>query len=140
MLIIGLKDLNTKKARDERTQAILRIFDRDAVLRKKKDLIKKFIEESLPLLPKETDVEKAFNQYWGEKRAEVIDRIAKEEKMPVQNIEKLVGEYLYNQKLPRDQEIADSLEQGKQIDIRVRSSVIGRIRQAIKELVEKFEW
>jgi len=140
MLIVGLKDLTSERAREKRTDEILRIFDRDVVLRKKKDLIKKFIEESLPKLSTGADVENAFNDFWNSEKSEVLKKLALEENIPFENVEKLVGDYLYTQKLPRDQQIADSFEEGKGPDIRNRSRVIERVKQALLDIVEKFEW
>ena len=140
MLIVGLKDLTSDRAREKRTDEILRIFDRDVVLRKKKDLIKKFIEESLPKLTTGANVENAFNDFWNSEKSEVLKKLALEENIPFENLEKLVGDFLYTQKLPRDQQIADSFEEGKGPDIRNRSRIIERVKQALLDIVEKFEW
>lgn len=138
LLIAGLKNITNDAIREKKTEDILKIFDRDVQLRKKKDLIKKFIEGNLPQIAKSDDVEQAFNTFWAGERSESLKKLAKDENIPEENIEKLIGEYLYSQKLPREQDIADMLPQ--QPKIKDRSTILGRIKLAIENIVELFEW
>jgi len=50
----------------------------------------------------------------------------------------LIGEYLYTGRLPKEQEIADSLNDTTRI--LERKKVIDRIKYAIQNIVEIFEW
>lgn len=138
LLIAGLKNISNDTIREKKTEDILKIFDRDARLRKKKDLIKKFIEENLPKIAKADDVEKSFSEFWASERSETLKKLAKEENIPTENIEKLIGEYLYTQKLPREQDIADMLPE--QPKIMERRGIISRIKSAIENIVDMFEW
>lgn len=137
-LIVGLKNVTSDKAREKKTDEILRVFDRDVTLRKKKELIKKFIEENLPKISKSDDVENAFQTFWESEKSEVLKDIAKKEKIEISQLHKLVSEYLYTQRLPHDQDIADSLPE--QPGILERKGVINRIKDAIFDLVDVFEW
>ena len=138
LLISGLKNISSDVVRKKKTEEILRIFDRDVQLRKKKDLIKKFIEEYLPKIDKADDVEKSFSEFWSSERSETLKKLAKEENIPTEKIEELIGEYLYTQKLPREQDIADMLpEQPKILE---RRGIITRIKSAIENIVDMFEW
>jgi type I restriction enzyme R subunit len=137
-LIVGLKDITSDELRQKKTEDILRIFDRDAQLRKKKDLIRKFIEENLPKIAQSESVEKAFGEFWTSERADVLKKIAQTENIPLEKIEQLVGEYLYSQKLPHGQDIIDLLP--KKPHIFKRQGIIDRIRGAIENIVDMFEW
>lgn len=138
MLIIGLKNIRSDAMRKKETEEILRILDGSMQLRKKKDLIKKFIEENLPKMAKSDDVEKAFNGFWESERLENLKKLAEDENIPIENIETVIGEYLYTQKLPRDQDIADMLpEQPKILE---REKILNRIKNAIENIVDIFEW
>lgn len=138
LLIAGLKDITSDTLRERKTDEILKIFDRDVTLRKKKDLIKKFIEENLPKIGLSTDVEKAFSEFWASERADVLKKLATDENIPTEKIEALIGEYLYTQKLPQEQAIADMLpEQPKILE---RRGIISRIKSAIEDIVDIFEW
>jgi len=138
LLIAGLKNISNDTIREKKTEDILKIFDRDARLRKKKDLIKKFIDENLPRIAKADDVEKSFSEFWASERSERLKKLAKEENIPTENLEKLIGEYLYTQKLPREQDIADMLPE--QPRIMERRGIISRIKSAIENIVDMFEW
>jgi len=137
-LIAGLKNITSDSVRQKKTEEVLHIFDRDIQLRKKKELVRKFIEESLPKLRKADDVEKAFSKFWQSERSEVLKKLAKDEKIPVDKIEQLIGDYLYTQKLPREQDIADLLPE--QPRILERKTIVSRIKAAIENIVDKFEW
>lgn len=138
MLIAGLKDITSDRLREKKTEEILRMFDRDIQLRKKKDLIKKFIEENLPRVGKKENVEAAFTVFWQSERAKVLKELAIKENVPVENVEKLVGEYLYTQKMPKEQDIADILPETPQI--LKRRGIINRIKSVVEKIVDVFEW
>ena len=101
LLLAGLKNIKSDSVREKKTEEVLHIFDRDIQLRKKKDLIKKFIEENLPKIDKSASVEKAFNEFWSSERSDVLKKIAKKENIPIEKIEHIIDEYLYTQKLPK---------------------------------------
>jgi len=138
LLIAGLKNISSDSIRERKTEDILRLFDRDVQLRKKKDLIKKFIEENLPKIDNADNVEKAFGEFWKSERADVLKDLAQKENIPVEKIENLVGEYLYSQKFPQEQEIADLLP--KAPPILERQGIIKRIKSVIERIVDVFEW
>lgn len=137
-LIVGLKNISSDVVRKKKTEEILRLFDRDVQLRKKKDLIKKFIEENLPKIGKSDDVEKAFSDFWTSERSESLKNIAKAENIPVEKFEHLIGEYLYTQKLPNGQDIVEMLPEVPMI--KERQGIIDRIKGAIENIVDMFEW
>lgn len=137
-LIAGLKNISSKAARDKKTEEILRLFDRDVKLRKKKDLIKKFIEESLPKIAKADEVEKSFAQFWESQRSESLRNIAEAENIPLEKMEQLIGEYLYTQKLPQGEEIIEMLPRRPRI--MEYHGIVDRIKSAIENIVDMFEW
>lgn len=137
-LIAGLRDITSDTLRKKKTEDILKIFDRDIKLRRKRELIRKFIEENLPNIKKSDNVETAFNEFWASERSQSLKDIAKNENIPVENIEKLIGEYLYSQKLPQGQDIVDLLPEPPKI--LERQGIIDRIKTAIENIVDMFDW
>ena len=137
-LIAGLTNISSQIVKDKKIEEILSIFDRDVKLRKKKDLIRKFIEENLPKISKSDDVEKVFTEFWASERADNLKVIAETENIPLDKFEELIGEYLYTQKIPRGQDIVDLMpEQPKLLE---RQGIINRIKNAIENIVDIFEW
>ncbi len=139
-LIAGLKNISSDAVREKKIDEILKLFDRDIKLRKKKELIRKFIEENLPKIAHSDDVETAFNEFWSNQKSHELMKLADLEGVKLENLEKIVSEYLYTQKLPRDQEIKDQLFRDRHLPILERKSLIDRIRSAIQNIVDKFEW
>ena len=137
-LIAGLKNISSDVVRKKKIEEILCLFDRDVKLRKKKDLIRKFIEENLPKISKSDDVEKVFGEFWASERSDSLKDIAETEDIPLDKFEELIGEYLYTQRLPHGQDIIDLLPE--QPRILERQRIIDRIKNAIENLVNIFEW
>jgi type I restriction enzyme, R subunit len=137
-LIAGLKNISSKVARDKKTEDVLKIFDRDVKLRKKKELIKKFIEDNLPRIAKSEDVEKEFAKFWNSERSSALKDIAKSEDISTESMEQLISEYVYTQKLPNGQDIVDLLP--KVPKLLERQGIVDRIKKAIDNLVDIFEW
>jgi len=137
-LIAGLKNISSKAVRERKAEEILRLFDRDVKLRKKKDLIEKFIKENLPNVDRSEDVEKAFSDFWASERSNTLKNIAEAENIPLDKFEQLIGEYLYTQRLPHGQDIVDLLPEAPRIV--ERQGIIDRIKNAIENIVDVFEW
>ena len=138
LLIAGLKNISSDVVRNKKIEDILKVFDRDVQLRNKKDLIKKFIEENLPKIDKADNVEKKFNEFWTSERSNSLKKLANEENIPIEKMEQLIGEYLFTQKLPRGQDIVDLLPTAPKI--LERQTIVDRIRNAIENIVNIFEW
>ncbi len=137
-LIAGLKDISSDAVREKKTEEILKLFDRDVKLRKKKELIKKFIEENLPKVSKDGNVEEAFEKFWSSERSTALKDVAQAENIPLEKFEQVIGEYLYTQKLPHSQDIIDLLPTAPKI--LERQGIIDRIKSAIENIVDIFEW
>ncbi|MCX6756189.1 MAG: hypothetical protein NTX85_02525 [Candidatus Nomurabacteria bacterium] len=137
-LIAGLKNITSDALRKKKTEEILHVFDGDVQLRKKKDLIKKFIEENLPHIDKSENVEKAFGEFWASERSNALKEIAESDNISVEKIEQLIGEYLYTQRLPQGQDIVDLLPATPKL--LERQGIIDCIKGAIENVVDMFEW
>lgn len=137
-LIAGLKDITSDSIRDKKTDEILKIFDRDIKLRKKKELIEKFIRENLPNISSSENVESEFEKFWQSERAEALRNIAQEEDLNERSLKDLIGEYVYTQKTPLGDDIIALLP--KQPSVLKRKKIIDRIKGAIINIVDVFEW
>jgi type I restriction enzyme R subunit len=137
-LIAGLKNVTSDAVREKKIDEILRVFDRDATLRKKKDLIRKFIEENLPKVDRSEDVEHAFSEFWSSERSATLRQLSETEKITLEQIEELIGEYLYTDRLPNGEDIVERLPERPRL--MEHKTVINRIREAIKDIVDVFEW
>jgi type I restriction enzyme, R subunit len=137
-LIAGLKNITSDAVRTKKTEDILKVFDHDVNLRKKKELVKKFIEESLPRIGRSEEVEAAFAEFWTSERANKLRNLSESEHITPEAIEALIGEYLYTDRLPSGEDIVERLPERPRL--MEHKSVVNRIREAIKDIVDVFEW
>ena len=137
-LIAGLKNITSPELREKKTEEILKVFDRDVKLRKKKELIRKFIEENLPKLEGSENVEYAFGEFWNSERGAILERLAQDEHIEKEKIDSLIGEYLYSGRLPKGQDILELLPQTPRL--LEQRGIIDRIKNAIENIVDIFEW
>lgn len=137
-LIAGLKEATSDTMREKKTSELLKIFDRDVRLRKKKDLIEKFIRESLPQVAHAKDVERAFEKFWQGERRAVLEQVAHDEHIALDALQELVAEYLYTQKAPLGDDIIKLLPQ--QPSVLDRESIITRVKNALITIADVFEW
>ncbi len=138
LLLTAIKNSSSEEVREKKTEEFLRLFNRDIQLRKKKDLIKKFIEENLPKINKAADVEKAFDEFWESERSKGLRNIAKDENIPMEKLEQLIADYRYTNKLPNGQEVVNLLPEVPKI--KDRQGIIDRIKAAIQSTIDIFEW
>lgn len=137
-LIAGLKNVTSDAVRAKKTDEILKVFDRDVHLRKKKDLVRKFIEENLPKVGRSEDVEAAFSEFWASERSSTLRQLSETEHISTEQIETLIGEYLYTDRLPSGEDIVERLPERPRL--MEHKTVIKRIRDAIRDIVDIFEW
>jgi type I restriction enzyme R subunit len=137
-LIAGLKNITSDTVRMKKTEDILKVFDHDVNLRKKKEFVRKFIEENLPQVGRSEDVEAAFSEFWSSERSSILRKLSETEHIKQEDVESLIGEYLYTDRLPTGQDIVDRLPETPRL--MERQSVVSRIREAIKDIVDVFEW
>ncbi len=133
-----MKNVTSDAVRAKKTDDILKVFDRDVTLRKKKDLVKKFIDENLPRVSRSEDVEEAFSAFWASERSETLRKLSESEHISTEEIEALIGEYLYTNRLPSSEEVIEKLPQRP--GLMEYKKVADRIKEAITNLVEIFEW
>jgi len=68
-----------------------------------------------------------------------LKKLAHKENIPTERIENLIGEYLYTQKFPRGQDIVDLFPDGPP-PILKRKGIISRLKKAIEDFIDIFEW
>ncbi len=133
-----LSHLHTAKPKDQAQQKkqILGILDTEAQLRSKKELIERFISEQMPQIPKDGDVEAAFDDFWNAQKQQAVQTLSEEEGLDAAGLQKLIGDYLYTEKLPLTKEVVPILNQPPKL--KDRKTVTGRIVERIKAFVQMF--
>ena len=134
-LLISLNKLDPEEAK-KRQKEIIDLVAGEVQLRSKRALIEAFIEENLPKLKPNENVIQAFEDYWDANKNEAFSKLCAEERITPKALERLLNNYTFANRLPRDQEIVISLEYKPKI--LERKPVIARVADKIKAFIDTF--
>jgi type I restriction enzyme R subunit len=134
-LLLGLSKLNPEEAK-KRQKEILDMIAGEAQLRSKRDLIKTFIDENIPKLKPNANVIKEFGKFWTEQQTKAFEQLCADEKIGPEELQKLLGTYTFANRMPRDQEIKESLSYKPKIG--ERKGILKRIAEKIRHFVDTF--
>lgn len=133
----------------DKRQAILDTMIKDAELRSKTQLIDGFILQNVDndkdnfLTDRKradgtTDLEERLNQYVRQEKAKAIERVATEEEIPLETVNRYISEYDFSGKeLPEI--IQDALKE-KHLGLIKRRRTLGRIIERLRNVIRTFNW
>lgn len=134
-LLVSLNKLDPIDAK-KRQKEIIDLVAGEIQLRSKRALIESFIEENLPKLKPNENVIKAFENYWTANKKEAFSKLCAEENLSPQELEKILNHYTFANRMPRDQEIVDTLNFKPRI--LERKPIIERVAEKIKSFIDTF--
>ncbi len=134
-LLMGLGKLPPEE-RGKRQKEIVDLVAGDVQLRSKKSLIQAFIDKNLPHIKPTDDVTAAFESFWSESKQQAFNALCEEERIVPEQLEKLLNNYAFANRLPRDQEIVDALS--VKLKIRERDPVTKRVAEKIQVFINTF--
>ena len=134
-LLVSLNKLDPEEAK-KRQKEIIDLVAGEIQLRSKRALIEAFIEENLPKLKPNENVIQAFENYWTDNKKEAFMKLCAEENLSPQELEKILNHYTFANRLPRDQEIVDTLNFKPKI--LERKPIIERVADKIKSFIDTF--
>lgn len=136
-LLTHLKYSNLQGEKLEQKKKEIRdILSGDAKLRSKKELIERFIEENLPLIPNAESVNEAFDTYWETEKNKAFQRITEEESLNKERFEATVNDFIFTLKVPKLGETLKLLETKPKLT--ERKNIGERIIQKMQNFVETF--
>jgi type I restriction enzyme R subunit len=136
LILLGqLKDAPEKEV-ESRKKNIIDMLAGDVGMRSKKELIEKFIHESLPEIQSGGEVEAHFKQFWKEQDRAEIERMCSEEGLDQEKVKKLISSYLFTEKLPYRDDVVDSMLQKP--TILKRKTVSQRVLDKILDYIKTF--
>ncbi len=135
-LLIRLKS-KSKGDTSKVEQEIFNLLNTETTLRSKRELIEKFIQENLPVIPNAADIIPAFDTFWETEQQKAFTLLVKEENLSLTKTEKLIENYLFSEREPLSDEIL-SLIEGEQPKVRERKPLVFRISKRITDFVEIF--
>ena len=134
-LLAKLKDAKTSEAQAQK-KAIMDLLGGDIMLRSKRELIEKFIEENLPLINDVDTIEDEFEKYWHDQKVLALGKLCEEENLDKTQFKALVDAYIFSGHEPIKDDVYKCLDNRPSI-LQARS--IGeRIIAKMKEFVKVF--
>jgi type I restriction enzyme R subunit len=134
-LLAKLKHANTSEAKAQK-KAIIDLLGGDIMLRSKRELIEKFIDENLPHIVDEDAIEEEFEQYWQDQKVLALGKLCEEENLDKAQFKALIDAYIYSGQEPIRDEVFKCLDNRPSI---LKAREIGeRILDKMKEFIEVF--
>lgn len=135
-LLAKLKDAVTKEEQETVQKKIIDTISGDTQLRSKRELIEKFINEHLPIIQDSEDIPDEFVQFMTVEKLQAIQSLSKEEDLNANKLEKVIGDYLFTEKIPLRDDIIDTMN--TRPSLKERKTKAERITNKILEFVETF--
>jgi type I restriction enzyme R subunit len=134
-LLAKMKDDKTSGA-EAKKKAIIDLLGGDVMLRSKRELIEKFIDENLPHIADADKIEEEFDNYWQEQKVLALGKICEVENLDKAQFKALIDTYIYSGQEPIRDDVFKCLDNRPSI---LQSRHIGeRIIDKMKEFVAVF--
>lgn len=135
-LLAELKDSVTEDEQEKVRKTIVDTIAGDTQLRSKRELIEKFINEHLPVIVDSEDIPDEFIQFMTAEKLQAIQSLSKEENLDPDKLEKVIGDYLFTEKIPLRDDIIGTMKERP--SLKERKTKSERITHKILEFVETF--
>ena len=124
------------KDREKQRKAISEMMESNTELRSKKELIERFIDENLPLVRKDDNVDEAFDSFWTNEKKKAFKEVSEKENLDFQKLVDVVSNYLFTKKEPRADELIQLMNERPKLKERAAASA--RIKAKVLDFVETF--
>ena len=133
-----LSTLKNSPIEEQETQRkkIIEIITGQSDLRSKRELIERFIDENLPNIEDSDNIPEEFEKFWNKERVKYIDKLVEEENLDKDKLEKVIGDYMFTEKVPLRDDLIDMLH--KRPSLKERSTTSKRLKNRIVDFVETY--
>ncbi|KIO51604.1 type I restriction endonuclease subunit R [Flavobacterium hibernum] len=136
-LLIKFKLKHSSKDKESIEKEISNLLNTEVSLRSKRELIEKFIQESLPQIADTDLIPEEFEKFWNEEQEKALQDLLKTENLSDEKTEKLIENYLFTEREPLRKEILDLRIDGRPSVL--KSKEVGdRILNKILDFVDTF--
>jgi type I restriction enzyme R subunit len=134
-LLAQLKEATPKDQAKQKKQ-IIDLISGEAELRSKRALIEKFIQNNLPKISDEEDVESVFKQYWEVETRKALHELTAKESLKQDKVETIINDFLFTGRMATEDVVIEALK--KQPSVLHRESISNRITEQIKDFIKTF--
>lgn len=134
-LLAQLKNSSVHEQQTQR-QNIINIINANMQLRSKRELIERFIDEHVMSLEDVDVVDDMFEKFWDDEKIKAFDELCEEENLNKEEVKKVVDTYLYDERVPLSDDIANTLNvKPKLLE---RKKIVPRVLHKVMQFVERF--
>jgi type I restriction enzyme, R subunit len=106
-------------------------------LRRKRDLIEKFIDERMPTIESEDSIETVFQNFWNQERTEAVRQLCLEENLKVEAVNQMIADYKFSGKEPLRETVLNACnEKPKLLE---RKKIFDRVVSQLLAIINKFD-
>jgi type I restriction enzyme R subunit len=135
-LLVNLNKNLDPEEKQKRQKEIIDLVAGEVQLRSKRELIEKFVAENLPSLKPSDDVKNEFENYWSENKQKAFEALCAEENMVPEQLEQIVKNYGFYNRLPKSQDIGNALSFKPKI--LERKTILQRVGDKIQDFINTF--
>ena len=135
-LLAKLKEAPVEE-QEKQKQKIVDALVGETQLRSKRELIEQFINSNLPLIEDADAIPEAFEQYWLVEQKKAIDKLVTEENLKSQELERVIGDYIFTEKKPMRDDVIGMLNERPSLKERATTSerIIGKIYDFVETFI-----
>ena len=134
-LLVSLRKLEPEEAK-KRQKEIIDLVAGEVQLRSKRELIEKFIDDNLAQLQPTDNVITAFESYWSQHKETAFEQLCSDEQIAPEQLQKLLHDYEYYNRLPRPHEIKEALSYKPRV--LERKTILDRVADRIQDFIDTF--
>lgn len=131
-LLVKFTSKHSAKDKESIEKEIANLLNTEVSLRSKRELIDKFIQESLPNIKDTDTIPEEFEKFWNIEQEKALQELVKTENLSEEKTERLIENYLFTEREPLRKEILDLRKEGrpsvlksKEIGDRILNKIIG---------------
>lgn len=131
-LLVQFRSKHSAKDKESIEKEITNLLNTEVSLRSKRELIDKFIQESLPNIKDTDTIPEEFEKFWNIEQEKALKELVKSESLSEEKTERLIENYLFTEREPLRKEILDLRKEGrpsvlksKEIGDRILNKILG---------------
>lgn len=136
-LLVKFKSKHNGKDKESIEKEITNLLNTEVSLRSKRELIDKFIQESLPNIEDTDTIPEEFEKFWNVEQEKALEELIDTENLHHDKTEKLIENYLFSEREPLRDELLSLRKDGKPSVLKFKETG-DRILNKILDFVDTF--
>ncbi|MDH2207773.1 type I restriction endonuclease subunit R [Empedobacter sp. GD03644] len=136
-LLIKFSSKHGAKDKESIEKDIFNLLNTEVSLRSKRELIEKFIQESLPHIEDSDSIPEEFEKFWNIEQEKAMQELVNDENLYFEKTEKLIENYLFTEREPLRDELLSLRKDGKPSILKFKETG-DRILNKIKDFIDTF--